>query len=111
MVDKSENKKVDQVELVRNQNTSVLSKEDVTDPIFDHPNEIESIDINERKTLRKIDLRVVPMVTLLYLLSFLDRGYANIHSLAERALLMLIQECRQCQSTWNGKFNRCCWYN
>lgn len=30
--------------------------------------------INEKKLLRKLDLRLLPPVTLLYLLSFLDRS-------------------------------------
>lgn len=30
--------------------------------------------IDERKLLRKMDLRLMPMLTLLYLFSFLDRG-------------------------------------
>ncbi|KAI9747049.1 MAG: hypothetical protein M1835_002248 [Candelina submexicana] len=30
--------------------------------------------INEKKVLRKMDLRLIPMLALLYLLSFLDRG-------------------------------------
>ena len=74
MADKTEKERLDQVELVSSQDTGVLSKEDVIDSKVEYPNEVESIDINERKTLRKIDLRVVPMVTVLYLLSFLDRG-------------------------------------
>lgn len=43
---------------------------------FDH--------IDEKKVLRKMDLHLLPMVTLLYLLSFLDRGNignANIEGL------------------------------
>lgn len=30
--------------------------------------------IDEKKLLRKMDLRLIPMLTLLYLLSFIDRG-------------------------------------
>jgi hypothetical protein len=30
--------------------------------------------VDEKKVLRKLDLRLMPMLTLLYLLSFLDRG-------------------------------------
>lgn len=33
----------------------------------------ESVDVNERKLLRKIDLRLVPVLCILYLLAFLDR--------------------------------------
>lgn len=30
--------------------------------------------VDEAKTLRKMDIRLIPMLALLYLLSFLDRG-------------------------------------
>lgn len=43
-------------------------------------------DIDEKKLLRKIDLRIIPLFTILYLLSFLDRGNignAKIEGLAE----------------------------
>ncbi|KAK2731985.1 hypothetical protein FQN57_003046 [Myotisia sp. PD_48] len=43
-------------------------------------------DIDEKKILRKMDLRLIPMLALLYLLSFLDRGNignAKIEGLAE----------------------------
>lgn len=42
--------------------------------------------IDEKKLLRKMDLRLLPMLTLLYLLSFIDRGNignAKIEGLAE----------------------------
>ena len=35
-------------------------------------------DINERALLRKIDLKILPAVTLLYLLSFLDRSNGRL---------------------------------
>lgn len=44
------------------------------------------LDIDERKLLRKIDLRLIPLFTVLYLLSFLDRGNignAKIEGLAD----------------------------
>lgn len=43
--------------------------------------------VDEAKTLRKMDIRLIPVLTVLYLLSFLDRGYdiraplLNIHLL------------------------------
>lgn len=43
-------------------------------------------DIDEKKLMRKIDLRLIPLFTILYLLSFLDRGNignAKIEGLAE----------------------------
>ena len=42
--------------------------------------------LDEKKILRKMDLRLIPMLTLLYLLSFLDRsniGNAKIEGLTE----------------------------
>ena len=51
-----------------------LSKRDVTNADQHGPSELQLAEINERKTLRKMDYRVIPMVTILYLLSFLDRG-------------------------------------
>ena len=64
-----------QVELVSSQDTGVLSKEDAMARKVEHRNDVEVANINEKKTLRKIDLRVVPMVTTLNLLSWLDRGF------------------------------------
>lgn len=40
--------------------------QDVRDPLFEH--------IDEKKVLRKMDLHLMPMLTLLYLFAFLDRG-------------------------------------
>lgn len=39
--------------------------------------------VNKAKVLRKMDLRIIPIVTILYLFSFLDRGYAQltVHSI------------------------------
>lgn len=31
--------------------------------------------VDEAKTLRKMDIRLIPILTVLYLLSFMDRGY------------------------------------
>lgn len=42
--------------------------------------------LDEKKILRKMDIRLIPMLALLYLLSFLDRGNignAKIEGLAE----------------------------
>lgn len=47
-----------------------MKTEDVVpeaEPNFSH--------IDETKTLRKMDVRLLPVLTILYLLSFLDRGY------------------------------------
>jgi len=66
--------KADKVHVV----DDLIARPDVTLETFSH------LDIN--KILRKIDLRLVPMLTLLYLLSFLDRGNignAKIEGLSE----------------------------
>ncbi len=46
------------------------------------PKDIEAIvefeSVNKTKTLRRIDLRIMPVLTILYLFSFLDRGYVNL---------------------------------
>ncbi|CAK4030680.1 MFS general substrate transporter [Lecanosticta acicola] len=55
----SEQEKIEQV-------NATITREDVTLESFSH------LDI--KKILRKMDLRTVPVLTLLYLLSFLDRG-------------------------------------
>ncbi|RAL00136.1 MFS general substrate transporter [Aspergillus ibericus CBS 121593] len=39
-----------------------------------HPTGLNLSHINEKKLLRKMDLHLMPMLTLLYLFSFLDRG-------------------------------------
>lgn len=52
------------------------------DPVTEAATTLESIDVDdlpqidaeaERKLVRKLDLHIVPVVMLLYLLSFLDR--------------------------------------
>lgn len=43
--------------------------------------EIESYGhINEKRLLRKLDIRLLPAVSVLYLLSFLDRSNGKIHA-------------------------------
>jgi hypothetical protein len=47
---------------------------------------VDFSDVDEKKVLRKMDIRLIPMLALLYLLSFLDRGNignAKIEGLAE----------------------------
>ena len=41
--------------------------------------------INEAKVIRKIDLRVVPVLCVLYLLAFLDRSVASLSAHLRRA--------------------------
>ncbi|CAK9781745.1 MFS general substrate transporter [Cutaneotrichosporon oleaginosum] len=52
--------------------------------------DLESLDIDEKRLIRKIDYHLVPWLALLYLLSFLDRsniGNANIFGLSEHLKL------------------------
>jgi hypothetical protein len=39
-------------------------------------------DVNEKSLLRKLDLRLLPAVSILYLLSFLDRSNGGFRSLS-----------------------------
>ncbi|RDW22808.1 major facilitator superfamily domain-containing protein [Yarrowia lipolytica] len=53
----------------------------------DHDTFIESLPpiVDEKKVIRKIDMRIIPILSLLYLMSFLDRGSignANIEGLS-----------------------------
>jgi hypothetical protein len=46
----------------------------------------EAMDINEKALLRKLDYRLLPPLTILYLLSFLDRsnvGNARLEGMAD----------------------------
>lgn len=47
---------------------SALLTEDIYRP------ELDTSGINEKKLIRKIDFQIIPWLTLLYLLNFLDRG-------------------------------------
>lgn len=38
------------------------------------PTDVDFSDVDEKKVLRKMDIRLIPMLSLLYLLAFLDRG-------------------------------------
>ncbi|CAL1702171.1 unnamed protein product [Somion occarium] len=53
---------------------SVASFVDIEKPIIEHSEPgLQSPQVNGRRILRKIDLRVVPVLCVLYLLAFLDR--------------------------------------
>ena len=55
------------------------------DPNWDG-NDVDFSNVDEKAVLRKMDLRLLPMLALLYLLSFLDRGNignAKIEGLTE----------------------------
>lgn len=65
----------------------------------------EQTDINEKALLRKVDMRVLPVLTILYLLSFLDRSngvfsfsflllFFSLH--AERSMRRLIELSGKC---------------
>ena len=54
-------------------------------PSVDPGSDLETSTINEKSLLRKLDIRLLPAVGILYLLSFLDRsnvGNAKIEGLA-----------------------------
>lgn len=48
--------------------------DDVSQPTAVYRPEVDTSSIDERRLMRKIDLRVVPWLAVLYLLNFLDRG-------------------------------------
>ncbi len=48
--------------------------------------------VNEKALLRKIDLKLLPAVTLLYLLSFLDRSNGTPSPQIMRGLFLLLKE-------------------
>ncbi|EFE36463.1 uncharacterized protein ARB_03984 [Trichophyton benhamiae CBS 112371] len=56
-------------------------------------------DINEKKVIRKMDMRLIPALALLYLLSFLDRG--NIGNAKIEGLDVDL-------GLKGGQFNWCC---
>ena len=58
-------------------------KDDGQSPEAASADSLEALEINEKALLRKLDLRLLPGLTLLYLLSFLDRsnGMFTLHRL------------------------------
>ena len=50
-----------------------LSQKDDTSPPLQYAPDLSNI--NKAKVIRKMDIRIIPVVTVLYLFSFLDRGY------------------------------------
>lgn len=63
--------------------------------------DVQFNNIDEKKVLRKMDIRLIPMLALLYLLSFLDRGNvgnAKIEGLTEELKITGPQYnwCRMC---------------
>ncbi|EEP79461.1 conserved hypothetical protein [Uncinocarpus reesii 1704] len=54
--------------------TKPEGNESSVDDQADISSEEDFSDVDEKKVLRKMDLRLIPMLALLYLLSFLDRG-------------------------------------
>lgn len=45
----------------------------------------EAVSINEKSLLRKLDYRLLPPLTILYLLSFLDRSNGSIPNIVRAA--------------------------
>ena len=60
----------------RNLDDTALSEKDVAVPSnLDSDEDLEAIyGVNEKALLRKLDFKLLPALTLLYLLSFLDRS-------------------------------------
>lgn len=67
--------------------TEEKEKSEFEETVLDHTTTDESGDvIDEKKLLRKLDWHLVPGLTLLLLLSFLDRGNGNPFSLSRSNL-------------------------
>lgn len=79
--------------VVEDEKLAKLQNEDVEHTSNTLPN------VDEKKTLRKMDIRLLPMLSILYLLCFLDRGNignAKIEGLPEELGLS------------SGQYNLCC---
>lgn len=59
-------------------NTANYSGKDERNVAASSNSDTEAVGINEKALLRKLDLRLVPPLTLLYLLSYLDRSNGAI---------------------------------
>ena len=58
--------------------TALGEKDVAVPPILDSEEDLEAIyGVNETALLRKLDFKLLPALTLLYLLSFLDRSNGN----------------------------------
>ena len=67
------------------------SNEFVTSPYIDSNEDLDaSFRVEEKALLRKLDLRLLPALTLLYLLSFLDRSNGNSPISSRTATLELL---------------------
>ena len=68
-----------------------------------YPDSNEDLDANfraeEKALLRKLDLRLLPALTLLYLLSFLDRSNGNLQISSRTASLKVVNGCGSCKCT------------
>lgn len=75
-------------------------KEDATLPSkegVDLPNDVEIVEnpgtspvvdaAQEKILIRKLDLRIIPMICWIYLMNFMDRGKINSESLSKRMLM------------------------
>ena len=61
--------------------------------------ELASSGVNEGALLRKLDLRLLPPVIILYLLSFLDRSNGMLDAMTEnRQIFVLTDPSRKCSN-------------
>lgn len=77
------------------------------DPDFTGAN-VDFSHVNEKKVLRKMDIRLLPMLALLYLLAFLDRGNignAKIEGLTESLKMTGPQYNWTCKLTLHSRPN------
>lgn len=60
------------------ENSQISQDEKITDQELAMGGAV-SFDVDEKAVLRKMDLRLIPMLSILYLLAFLDRGIPHHH--------------------------------
>jgi hypothetical protein len=56
--------------------------------------------INEKALVRRLDLKLLPPLTLLYLLSFLDRSNSMFLSCLRESKMLMIVGSWQCEAGW-----------
>ena len=52
--------------------------------------DVEVASVNEKSLLRKLDIRLLPAVSILYLLSFLDRSNGTLHVCCNSMIMRLM---------------------
>ena len=64
--------------------------------------EVDTSSVDEHKLMRKIDLRLIPYLALLYLMNSLDRGAIGNARVRMRHVLFSLQSLTACEVVRNG---------